>query len=225
MKSRHAALGLTLVELLVGLAMGLFVVAATATALAAHGRDSRRLLLAARVQQDLRATADLVVRELRRSGRWRDAESAVWAADLPASAASNPHGAIAGLAPGSARSTATVSYDRDRDGRSDATGLGFQLRRGAVEMRIGDGAWQQLTDPALLTVTRFDLVLRRRTLDLGRFCALPCPASTPACGPAQQVHEVDVHLEAHAIGDATLHRTVQAAVRPRADAIDGACPA
>lgn len=222
MKPQAAMRGLTLVELLVGLALGLFIVAAAATALAAHGRDSRRLLLAARVQQDLRATADLVVRELRRGGRWRDAESAVWAADLPASAGANPHVALGGLEPGAPRSDATFAYERAGE---TAHSLGFRLRRGAVEMRIGGGAWQQLTDPALITVTRFDLVLRRQSLDLSRFCALPCPASAPACGPAQQLRAVDVLLEAHATGDTGLRRSVQAAVRPRADAIDGACPA
>jgi type IV pilus assembly protein PilW len=220
-KARHAARGLALVELMVGLALGLFVVAAAGTALAAHARDSRRLLLAARVQQDLRITADLVVRELRRAGRWRAAEAVVWSADLPASAAANPYAGLAGFEAGQPTSAGSLLYERADGGSA----IAMRLQGGAVEWRIGAGVWQQLTDPALVTVTRFDLLLRQQTLDLGRFCALPCPAADPACSPTQAQREIQLVLEAHATGEPALQRTLRAGVRPRADALTGACPA
>lgn len=221
MTGRRASRGMTLVELLVGLTLGLCVVAAAGTALAAHARDSRRLLLAARVQQDLRITADLVVRELRRAGRWRAADAVVWSADRPSSAAANPYAGLAGFEAGHPTSAGSLLYERADGGSA----IAMRLHGGAVEWRIGAGAWQQLTDPALITVTRFDLLLRQQTLDLGRFCAEPCPPADPACAPTQTQREIELVLEAHATGEPDLRRALRAGVRPRADALAGACPA
>ena len=72
--SRRGQRGLSLVELLVGLALGLLVVAGGAALLARqHLREHRALLLEARLMQDLRTAADLVARDLRRAGYWGDA--------------------------------------------------------------------------------------------------------------------------------------------------------
>lgn len=54
--------GLSLVELMVGITVGLFVVAAAATLVANQLSDNRRLLLETQVQQDLRATMDIITR-------------------------------------------------------------------------------------------------------------------------------------------------------------------
>ena len=64
--------GFTLVELLVGLALGLLVVAAGVLLLAQQLRaTSAPLLVEARLMQDLRTAADLVARDLRRAGLGR----------------------------------------------------------------------------------------------------------------------------------------------------------
>ena len=70
--------GLSVVELLVGVAIALFIAAAGATLLASHLRENRALLLEARLMQDLRTAADLVTRDLRRAGHWGAAVDGVW---------------------------------------------------------------------------------------------------------------------------------------------------
>ncbi|MDP1789633.1 MAG: hypothetical protein Q8L12_03580 [Methylibium sp.] len=60
-----------MVELLVGFTVALFVVIGSIVLLVDQLRDSRRLLLEARVHQDLRAAADLISRDLRRAGFWQ----------------------------------------------------------------------------------------------------------------------------------------------------------
>lgn len=60
--------GLSLVELLVGISVGLFVLAGATLLLSTQLGDNRRLLLETQLQQDLRATMDIITRELRRAG-------------------------------------------------------------------------------------------------------------------------------------------------------------
>ena len=74
---RRAARGLSLVELLVGTAIGLMVAAAAASVVSAGLRENRRVQLEARLMQDLRSTAELVARDLRRAGYWAASASGV----------------------------------------------------------------------------------------------------------------------------------------------------
>src|SRR6185369_348939 len=68
MTPRRHQQGLSIVELMVGLAIGLVVVAAALLALTNHLRENRSLLLEARLMQDLQTTTDLIARDLRRAG-------------------------------------------------------------------------------------------------------------------------------------------------------------
>ena len=68
--SRQRQTGLSLVELMVGVAVGLFVVAGATLVVSNQLGDNRRLMLETQIQQDLRAAADLIARDLRRSGYW-----------------------------------------------------------------------------------------------------------------------------------------------------------
>ena len=69
--------GMSLVELMVGITVGLLVVAGASLLVSSQLSENRRLLLETQVQQDLRATADIIARQLRRSGHWRRAEMGV----------------------------------------------------------------------------------------------------------------------------------------------------
>ena len=59
--------GLSLIELMVGIAVGLFIVAAATVLVSGQLGENRRLMLDTQLQQDLRATADIITRELRRA--------------------------------------------------------------------------------------------------------------------------------------------------------------
>ena len=77
-RARRRQRGLSIVELMVGMAIGLFVVAAASMLVVTQLSDNRRLTLETQVQQDLRATADIITRELRRAGHWGKARDGVW---------------------------------------------------------------------------------------------------------------------------------------------------
>ncbi|MCR5883350.1 prepilin-type N-terminal cleavage/methylation domain-containing protein [Rhizobacter sp. J219] len=65
---RHSQQGLTLVELMVGMAIGLLLIAVALLAMSQHLRENHRLLIEARLTQDLHAMMDLLSRDLRRAG-------------------------------------------------------------------------------------------------------------------------------------------------------------
>lgn len=226
MKSaRHiagAGRGFTLVELLVGLALGLLVVAGGGALMASQLREHRALILEARLMQDLRTAADLIARDLRRAGYWGDAGAGAWTE--AAQARANPYAA---LAPDAAASdAASLRYSRDAienhivDGNEQ---FGFRLRNRAIEIQLGNGNWQALTDATLLAVTQFVITPRQEVIALAAACPTPCPTESETC-PRQVLRSLSLAISAHALADAGVTRSVQALVRVRNDALAGACP-
>jgi len=223
---RCSARGFSLVELLVGLAVGLLAVAAVATLFAAQLREQRALWLEARLMQDLGGAADLIARDLRRAGYWGDAAAGVWTPG--AAPRTNPYAA----APLAAASDA-VAYAYSRDATEnhavdDAERFGWRLRDGAVELLLGGGRWQALTDASLLTITDFSLTPSVEEIDLSGLCVRPCDAAAAAagtCPPRQQVRSMALRIAGRAAGDARVTRAVEMRVRLRNDLITGACAA
>lgn len=218
-----AARGFTLVELLVGLALALLVVAGGGVLLTSQIREHRALVLEARLMQDLRTAADVVARDLRRAGYWGDAGAGVWSPAAPGRA--NPYTALA--PDGAASDAASLRYSRDavENNVIDSNEqFGFRLRNGAIEIQLGTGNWQAMTDATLLAVTQFVITPQQVDINLAAACPTPCPSEDETC-PRQQVRSLALQISAHALADATVTRSVQALVRVRNDALLGACPA
>jgi type IV pilus assembly protein PilW len=224
MLSRQRQRGLSLVELMVGVTVGLFVVAGATMLMGSQLGDNRRLVLETQVQQDLRAAADIVVRDLRRAGHWSQAHQGLVAAGA-ASAASNPYGALGDDGnPGPAQEI-TFSYARTlaENGVVDSSEQGgFRLQAQTLQMLLG-GNWQALTDVNTLQVTQFTVNVNRRSLALP--CALPCPAGSSTCPPQQVLREVTVAIAGRAAHDASVQRSVRSHAKLRNDQVTGACPA
>ena len=222
---RRTQHGLSLIELMVGIAIALLVTAAAATLLTSHLRENRILLLEARLMQDLRTAADLVARDLRRAGYWGAATAGVWAAGA-GSVAANPYAAVE---PETAASDAVIfRYSRDATENHlvDANEqFGFRLRTGAIEIQLGAGNWQALTDAGTLKVTGFSLTPTVQDMSLDAFCAKPCPAGASACPPRQQVRSFAVVINGQLVNHATVARSVRSTVRLRNDPVTGACAA
>jgi prepilin peptidase dependent protein B len=216
--------GVSIVELLVGLAIGLFIVAAALTLLTGNLRENRSLLLEARLMQDLRSAADLVARDVRRAGYWDDAEAGVWQRGA-SGALANPYTAVS---PSSAASdVVTFRFSRDATENNTVDGneqFGFRLRAGVLEMLLGSGNWQAMTDSNTLLVTRFSVTPEVQSVTLDGLCASDCPSGSSTCPPRQQVRSLAVALSGKAVADAAVLRSVRSAVRLRNDAITGACP-
>jgi type IV pilus assembly protein PilW len=215
MRSTRAQRGLSMIELMIGLLIGLFIAAVGSTLLIGQLRTSRVLLNEARLAQDLRTAVDLVTRDLRRSGYFGAAT------DI---GQINPYAAIP---PGSAASDVVgVRYSMDateNDSIDSNEQFGFRLRAGVIELQLGAGNWQALTDANTLTITRFAITPDAQTISLAAFCPRACAAGTAACPPHQQVLGYTVDVGARLVSDVAVNRSLRSTVRVRNDALVGAC--
>jgi prepilin peptidase dependent protein B len=214
--------GLSLVELMVGLTIGLFVVAATLGVSAINLRENRKLLLEARLTQDLRTASDLITRDLRHAGYWAAAEQGV--AVTAAAVTANPYAA---MWPAS-DSSDTISFNYSREAvENNAVDsndqIGYRLRAGVVEVHVGSGGWQALTDSATFNVTEFGITSKVESIDLSGFCSRACPSGNSGCLPRQEVRTLVVALGGHLVGDASVSRRLLSDVRVRNDTLVGAC--
>lgn len=211
--ARHQR-GLSLVELMVGIAIGLFVVAAAVLMIGTQLGDTRRLLLETQLQQDLRAATDIVAREVRRASAWNAAALGIWRPGQTAAVASNPFGAVGVDANG-------ISIDFLYQRRPGEEGpYGFRVTdTGTVQSRLGNAGWQDLTDAEAMNVTAFDVAL-----DSERSQPLPCPTAcadgTTNCFPRVVTRTVRIDMTAQARGDAQVQRSVTSFVRLRNDGIE-----
>jgi prepilin peptidase dependent protein B len=222
--------GTSLVELMVGLTVGLVVLAAAVQAMAQHLRATQRQMIDARVSQDARVIADLAARELRRAGHW----DAIARGQADATRV-NPHAdiAMAQVPPGSA-GFAQVTHTYGGTG-ADARDAGFCSRGGVAYLRMGGAApcgglgWQALNDPAVTRVVELTASVPAvaRTISLLDRCTRPVCAdgSTvvtpggPSCGPRLTVREVTVRVVVRATRGDDAIRSATQTVRVANDAL------
>jgi type IV pilus assembly protein PilW len=220
--------GLSLVELLIGSALGVLLVGAGIGVLLAHLKESRALVEHNRLIQDLRSTTSLIARDLRRAGHWADAGAGVWLRDAPLpnrTVAANPYAAI-DTAP-APTGALTLRYSRDNVENHSVDSneqFGFRLRNQVIEMRLGGGSWQAMTDASLMKVTALEFTPAETTIDLGALCSADCAEGDAACPPRQKLRSVIVMVAAHSAADARAVRAARAEVRLRNDEITGRCP-
>ena len=215
--------GFSLVELMVGTTVGLLIIAGTVSLYAAHVTNGRKLLLEARLHQDMRAAMDLVSRDLRRAGYWGNAIKGTVAIGAGSATAVNPYRVI------TSPSADEVTYQFSRDAvEDDAVGateeFGFRLASGVLQMQTEEGSWQPMTDPTIVTVQDFSITPTATSLPLGSLCPTACPVGTPNC-PSVTVMRYDITLPGRATSDANIVRTLVSSVRPRNDRLEGQCPA
>lgn len=241
MKHLHtpaAQRGLSVVELMVGIAIGLFLVAGATKIFIDYLSSNRRLLVETRVNQDLRAAADVVVRDLRRAGYWNNSVAGVYSLGTTAVVA-NPHTTGAGAASSPSSTSVTYSYARNTDDVLDANeNAGFQLvtqsSKGVLQMLDGQNNWLNLTDPATLDVTGFAVsaISPAQTNDLSKYCGclktLTCTLASPntwANPPTLTMPTFTVILTGASVSDPSIVRTLNQTVRVRNARVTGACPA
>lgn len=220
---RRRQSGLSLVELMVGITVGLFVVAGATLVVTGQLGDNRRLLLETQLQQDLRATSDIITRELRRAGAHGNPATLMWFQG--GSAGRNEYSDVE-VNDGS---EVIFNYRRvDQEGE-----WGFKLEDGVIKTRIGD-RWQDLTDRNTMRVAEFAI----DTVD-GGTQTVPCPRACSAtdltdtsCWPTVTVRSYAVTIRVNSPSDDRIERVVRSQVRLRnneinfndPDAPDQACP-
>ena len=240
---RRPDTGLGLIEIMVALALGLFLIGSGATLVLGQLGDQRQLLLESRLRQDLRAVADLILRDLKRAGHWGAAQDGLWHPDGGAPAV-NPY---AGTSPPAGATATSLGYAYSRDPREDHAvasterfGIRLNANTRALELRLAGAAllpatgdqWQALTDPALVRITRWQVTVQDRRVDLLGHCAVPtCPPDSAAgtaaatCPPRLLQHLALIELDAADARDPRVRTHLSTRVRLRNDVLQGACPA
>ena len=205
--------GLSLVELMVGVAVGLFIVAGATMLAASQLASNRQLMVETQVQQDLRAAADIITRELRRAGYRPQAEKLIWSAltpaigPLPNTRAGLPNPPVSGD---------VVSYNYERF-LGDAGDFGYQLTGDTIKQRIG-ATTQDLTDRTTLKITAFTVDLQPvHSEQLA--CPRLCTGNSQACWPTTELVDAVVSITGQAANRPEVVRTVVSRVRLRNDGV------
>jgi Tfp pilus assembly protein PilW len=208
-RGRSLQRGLSIVELMVGLTVGLLVIAGAAVFFANQIQHTRRSVIEARLQQDLRAATVLLVRDLRRAGHWQAAlQNTQWPAK------DNPYRDVTVA---DAQQTITYQYSRDSDGDNDVVDaneqFGFRVTQQTLYARAGTGQWQSLTDRQQLRITRLQFAVDSEVAAAQHACMVAC--SGAAC-PQAAMRLVRYDIEAQAAPPhADVRQRLQGVVRVR----------
>jgi prepilin peptidase dependent protein B len=229
--------GLSLVEMLVGVVVGLFIVGGATKLVVDNLHSNRRNLLETRVNQDLRAAADLIARDLRRAGYWQNSINGIWST-AGVAPTPNPHRTVTKA--GSAElGTLAYSYAKNNNNSLDAgEQFGYQVASGVLQYQVASGNAQPVTDPnsVLIDANGFAITETQRSVELSDYCTcmvrLTCTAADFAASgpytatrPLLLIRQFDVRLRGTSATDTAVTRELRETVRVRNDEISGTCPA
>lgn len=216
--------GLSLVELMVGLAVGLLVVLAIISLFLNNLGSARRMIIESRVNQEMQTAADLIARDLRRAGYWTNSVNGTLATGMGNAAASNPY-----IPVGVNGSQITYHFSRDANDTLDAAEqYGFQLHNGIVRMQTSASTWQEITDPNVVTISALTITPVATVLPVGDVCQYTCSAGEISpegtiC-PTVTIRHYTIVLQGAATAHSTIKRELRASVRLRNDQFAGVCP-
>lgn len=215
--------GLSIVELMVGIAIGLIVVAAASLLMSGQLNENRRLLAETQLQQDLRAATDIITRELRRAGADVEVGSLMTLWYPGRTAPVGAHRFAEPLTPLTGATANDVSFTYN-PGVGASAQFGFKLENGAIKTLMRAGGWQELTDPRVMTVTSF-VITRDPDSSIQVPCAKPCPVTNDAaCWPTLNVRNLSVAITASARSVPGIDRSIQSRVRLRNDYLRFSAP-
>lgn len=164
--------GLTLVELLISLTIGLVVLAAAASVYVTTVVNGGAAIAGSRLNQELMTLMNVMVQDIRRAGYWRDA-----AADPTKNPFNSVDVTALAVRPSAADPTGVTdsgqcilyAYDSNDNGTLDDQNIfGFRLDNGIVQMRLSgnvasnvrhddcddpDDIWRDITDGNLIRIT------------------------------------------------------------------------
>lgn len=209
---------------MVGIAVGLLVVAGAATLTASQLTDNRRLLSEAQVMQDLRASTDVMTRELRRAGSRLNPEDGVW---TPTQGSSDPLN-WDDMTPDTGGAATSVLFRYNRLG-VNAGQLGYRYSTSGSNPRVQTrmttpNDWVDLTDFRSMSVEQFSVTPRNVSEPTPAGTApqrMPCPKlcadGTENCWPMIRVREYTLSITGKSRTDGAVVRTQTSTVRPRND--------
>jgi prepilin peptidase dependent protein B len=170
MQALNKSRGFTLIEVMVSMTIGLIVVGAVIALMVNTLNVSSRNIQGSQVAQELRATMEILSRDLRRAGAIPNVIDC-----YARNSCTNIYAKVTyfpAAEPDDAKTCVIFSLDRDSDGADDPNewaGFRYNAAEGAIEMKIlgkatdidcndGDGVtWVKLTDTDIVNVTAFKL--------------------------------------------------------------------
>ncbi|OZB06292.1 MAG: hypothetical protein B7X54_02755 [Idiomarina sp. 34-48-12] len=163
--------GLSLVELMITITLGLILMAALTSVFSATlGTNSRSLQLS-QLQEESTAVMDLLMGDLRRAGYRGNAHLLVVDPDNAVTAFNNTI-TVSQHPSEVASSCLLFEYDADNDAVHDGAveQFGYRLRNGQVQRRqagatCDQDGWEGLTSPDLIQVDVLEFILTERMLD------------------------------------------------------------
>ncbi len=212
--------GLSLVELMVGITVGLFVTAAATVLVTGQLTENRQLLRETQLQQDLRATGDIVARELRRAGAELIVTPLIWTADKPNTAP--VANALGGIDFASAGEVVRYRYQRAPGPTSVVPNdFGLRLSNQTIFSRAGTNV-QALSDRNTVRITGFT-VTREPAPAQQLACPRLCADGTQACWPTLQLFDLVFTITGESASvpasQVPVRRSVNGRVRVRNDAL------
>lgn len=213
MKQQEA--GYTLIELMVGLLVGLIVLSAVVYMLLMTLSSSRGVFNSTKLNQELSTLNDLMTGELRRAGYWPAASGAVTS---PFSL-----GTEEGLR---VPSDTCVLYTYDADGSQsieDSERLGFRLQDGGIDARksgpagvdcTSTGSWESITDDSFMDVSEFKATESSICwLKDGSASWANC-SGAPSTGIVS-IRELNIYLKANVVADPDWEGTINETIKVR----------
>lgn len=221
--ARRHSRGFSIVELLVGVAIGLFILTGASLLYVNNLGNSRLLLIQARMDQDLRSAMDLITRDLRRGAYWVNSLSGT--NTTGATTTANPYANVS-LAGTASAPVVTYRYANSTDDSSGTVNnrtFEFKLDTDhAIKMKLGaSGTPQSLTDTNIQNITGLTIAEDTTTIDIRASCATTCTGSS--C-PTVAVRTFNITLTGTSVADPSMTRTLRSQVRVRNDAMSGVCP-
>jgi prepilin peptidase dependent protein B len=219
-----AARGLSIMELLIGIAVGMVVVSGAAMLFARNLAGSKLLLAESRLNEDLRNAADLLTRDLRRAGYWGNAIKGTQAIGAGAVTTANPYSeSTAGAQQVNYRFSREVDVAENDTLDPGNEQFGFRLHDKAIQMQVGTDNWSDITDKTSVEITAFTVTPTVTSISLGDACPNVCLPGQPNC-PTATVRNYAVVLHGVSVRDSSLQRTLRSTVRVRNDQVSGICP-
>ena len=214
---KRSQCGASLIELMVSMVVGLMVLAGVSALFVDYISSNRSTLLMARLNQELGAAMDLVVRDVRRAGYWKNAINGVWYSGSTG-VQSNPYAAIT-------QTTTEIDYSASKDvteneiiDTNDAFGFKLDHDTNALQM-LRNGDWDDITDPSSTEITAFSITPTSRTIDLTPYCI-----STPGgSAPTMVIRFYEISISARSKADSSITRQITESVRVRNDNLSGSC--
>ena len=216
--------GMSIVEMLVAVAIGMFVMAGTISLFVTNLGSMRRLGTEARVNQDMRTAIELITRDLRRAGYWANSVSGTKATGINNVTTGNAYVGVTAAA-----SQINYSFARDNNDVLDPNEqFGFRLNGGVIEMQTDGASWQAITNSDVLTISSFAITPVTSALPVGDICMKTCAAGAVSpegtnC-PTLTVREYNLLLRGRSTADSKVTRELRSSVRLRNDQFAGACP-